>query len=56
MRKMIKIKPTNKIFPIIIDIINEIQVVRHIMHEKSFNKNLIKNDLEKHLFMYRYSI
>jgi hypothetical protein len=50
------IRPTNKIFPIIIDIINEIQVVRHIMHEKSFNKNLIKNDLEKHFLMYRYSI
>ena len=56
MRKVINMIPTNNMFPIIIDIINEIQVVRHRMHEKSFNKNLIKNDLEKHLFIYRYSI
>ena len=56
MRKIMNIRPINRIFPTMIDIINEIQVVKHIMHEKSFNKNLIKNDLEKHLFMYRYSI
>jgi len=56
MRKVMNIRPINRIFPTIIDIINESQVVKHIMHEKSFNKNLIKKDLEKHLFMYRYSI
>jgi hypothetical protein len=53
---MMNIRPTNNMFPIITDIINEIQVVKHIMHEKSFNKNLIKNDLEKYLLTNKYSI
>jgi hypothetical protein len=53
---MMNIRPINRIFPTMIDIINEIQVVKHIMHEKSFNKNLIKNDLEKYLLTNKYSI
>ena len=56
MRKMMNIRPINRIFPTMIDIINEIQVVKHIMHENSFKKNLTKNDFEKHLFINKYSI
>ena len=56
MRKMMKIKPTNKIFPIIIDIINEIQAVKQITQENSFRKNLTKNDFEKDLLTNKYSI
>jgi hypothetical protein len=56
MRKMMNISPINRIFPIIIEIINEIQVVKQIMHENSFRKNLTKNDFEKHLFINKYSI
>ena len=56
MRKMMNISPKNRIFPIIIDISNDIQVVKQIMHENSFRKNLTKNDFEKHLFINKYSI
>ena len=47
MRKMMNISPINRIFPIIIDISKDIQVVKQIMHENSFRKNLTKNDFEK---------
>jgi len=33
-----------------------IQVVKQIMHENNFRKNLVVNDLEKHLLANKYSI
>lgn len=55
-RKIKKIRPMYNIFSMIIEIIKDNQVVKHNTQEKSFNKNLIENDLEKHLLLYRYSM
>jgi hypothetical protein len=56
MRKIINITPTNNMFPMIRDIINEIQAVKQITQENSFRKNLTKNDFEKDLLTNKYSI
>jgi hypothetical protein len=56
MRKVINTIPTYSMLPIIIEIANEIHVVKHKIHEKSFRKNLTKNDFEKDLLTNRYSI
>jgi hypothetical protein len=55
-RRIINIKPIYKILLIIIDIINETQNVKHVIHEKSFRKNLSLKDLVKDRLMKRYSI
>jgi hypothetical protein len=54
--RIININPMYNILQIIIEIINETQKVKQVIHEKSFRKNLTLKDLTKEYLTKRYSI
>jgi len=54
--KKINIKPKYQKFKITIDMIIDIQIVKQVIHEKSFKKNLNLKSWIKDLLINRYSI
>ena len=55
-RKIINIKPIYNKLPKTIEINNDIQTVKQVIHEKSLRKNFTLNDLVKDLLTNKYSI
>jgi hypothetical protein len=56
MRKVININPIYKTLPKIRARIKEVQTVKQVIHEKSFNKNFVLNEFVKDRLTKRYSM